>query len=663
MQKTHYPALFTPLRFGRSLVSKNRFLAAPMGGAATADGFFKPSGIQFFTNIARSGVGIVCIGETLIDNATGNNHGSVLRMDDPKFVKGMRNCTRGIHRYGALASIELMHPGRRADPLFTPGGKVYGPTGGMAHYGDGEHYTTEMDQEMIDRIVSKFGDAAEMCKEGGCDMVTIQGGHGWLLNQFLSPNTNRRTDGYGGSIENRGRIYVEVAKNIREKCGPDFGIDFRMSGSDFMENGATTEDVVAVCKMLEPYIDMIHVSAASFDDKRASARMFPVMFKERGCNRYPALEIKKAVSIPVITVGGYGDLDQMEQLVEDGLVDGIALGRALMADQMFVEKARLGKEDEITLCTRCNECMSLNFIPYVKYPLGQAQCAVSPWFGSVECGTERTIVKGDHKVLVVGAGPAGMEAALGAAVCGHQVVLAEKSDSFGGMLKAAWNPPFKKDIKNFVDVLKKKIERTKNIEVKLGFTVTPEYIRENDFDDVIIAIGARPVKPDIPGIDSSKVVYADGIYKKPLGNKVVFVGGGMVGCEEGIAAAYEGRDVTIVELTDKIGKGAPYVHYLGIVIEMEQLPNLKVMKQTSVSEITENGVKVVTADGKEELIEADSIVVSVGMEPLKEEAWALYEASDNAVIVGDAKKPARMNEAVTDGYFAGFHLSRLEEID
>lgn len=660
MKQTKYPALFTPLKFG-SLVSKNRIMAAPMGARSTSDGFMRPTAHKFYADIARGGVGIVCLGETLVDNATGNNHGSVHRMDDPKYVPEMRECTRGIHNFGALASIELIHPGRRADPKFTPGGKVYGPTGGMAHYGSGEHYTTEMDQEMIDRIVNKFGDAAEIAMIGGCDLVTIQGGHGWLLNQFLSPNTNKRTDQYGGCIENRARFLVEVAKNVREKCGPDFGIEFRLSGSDFMENGATMEDVVETAKMLEPYIDMITVSASTFDDKRASVRMFPCMFMERGCNRIPAIEIKKAVKIPVISVGGYGDLDQMEELVASGQVDGIGLARELLADPMFAEKARLGKEDDIMLCTRCNECMSMGFVPYVKYPLGEAYCAVNPKCKMVFNTFPDVKRMGNHKVLVVGAGPAGMEAALGAAECGHSVLLAEKTGSFGGMLRAAWYPDFKKDLKRFTEVLARRIERAPNIEVKLNFTVTPDFIRENDFDDVIIAIGAKPIRPDIPGIDSPKVVLATEIHERELGQNLVFIGGGMVGCEEGIfAAKYQGKNVTIVEITDKYGKGAPFIHWLGMTIEMEKLDNLNMMLESTVTEITDNGVRVKAANGSVTEIPADSVIVGVGMQSLTEQAWELYNASNNAVIVGDAQKPARMNEAVAAGYYAGFNIQRLD---
>jgi len=653
-----YPHLFSPLKIG-NLISKNRIFSAPMGGGATADGFFTPEGMLNFEELARGGVGLVCLGESMVHSKTGASHGRTLRFDNPAILQTLRKCTAGIHRQGALASVELLHPGRRTDPAISPGSKIYGPTGGMCHYGDGEHYVTEMDEEIIDTIVNAFGDAAEIAMLGDCDMVTIQAAHGWLFSQFLSPNTNQRTDRFGGSLENRARLHVMVAENIRQKCGDGLAIDFRLSGSDFMENGATLEDVVEVAKMLDGKVDMLHISAATFDDKRASIRMFPCMFYERGCNAFLAEEVKKNVSVPVVTVGAFNDPEQMEQYIAEGRVDAIALGRALLADRFMPEKARLGRADEIMFCTRCNECMSLNFTPYVKYPLGSAQCAVNPWQSLTERTFNKIARKGDQKVLVIGAGPAGMEAAIGAAECGHTVTLAEKTDSFGGTLKSVWHPKFKKDIKRFVEVLARRIEKMDNIKVEFNTTVTPQYIEALAPDSVIIAIGAEPVIPDIPGVE--KAILSTDVHKNDPGRKVVFIGGGLAGCEEGLSAAYDGKDVTIVEMTDTIARGAPFVHYISVLSEFEKLDNLRVLTQTTCVGITDKGALVKGPDGVETLIEADSVVLSAGMKARNAEAWELYGVGGQSIIVGDCKKAARMNEAVTEGYFAGFNLQKLDD--
>ena len=656
--KSKFPHLFSPLKIG-PIVVKNRIFSAPMAGGATGDGSLSPDGMLNYEELARGGVGLVCMGESLVHNKTGNNHGRVLRLDLPSVLPSLRKCTAGIHRYGALASIELIHPGRRADPLYTPGGKVYGPSGGMCHYGDGEHYVTELDEETIAEIVNAFGDAAEIAMLGGCDMVTVQAAHGWLFNQFLSPNTNWRTDRFGGSIENRARFHVMVAENIRQKCGDGLALDFRMSGDDFMENGTTQEEVIEVAKILDGKVDMLHISAASFDNKRASIRMFPCMFYERGCNAYLAEEIKKNVSVPVTTVGAFNDPEEMERYIAQGRVDAIALGRALLADRFMPEKARLGLDEDIMFCTRCNECMSLNFVPYVKYPLGGAQCAVNPWQGLTDKAYSKPVRKGDKKVLVIGAGPAGMEAAIGAAECGHDVTLAEMTDSFGGTLKAVWHPSFKKDIKRFVEVLARRIRKFPNIDVKFNTKVTRSFIEAMDPDSVIIAIGAEPVVPGIPGVDGANVIKATEIHSKGLGHKVVFIGGGMVGCEEGLSAAYEGKDVTIVEMTDTVAKGAPFVHYISILSEMEKLNNLQVLTEARCVSIDDKGVTVSEAGG-ERHIEADTVVISAGMAAKSDEAWSLYGIGGQSMIVGDCRKPARMNEAVTDGYFAGFTVQKLD---
>ncbi|MCL2124829.1 MAG: NAD(P)/FAD-dependent oxidoreductase [Oscillospiraceae bacterium] len=653
-----FPHLFSPLKIG-PIVSKNRIFSAPMAGGAGADGSLSSDGMLTFEELARGGVGLVCMGESLVHNKTGNNHGKVLRLDLPSVVPGLRKCTDGIHRFGALASIELIHPGRRADPLYTPGGKVYGPSGGMCHYGDGEHYVTELDEETIAEIVEAFGDAAEIAMIGGCDMVTVQAAHGWLFNQFLSPNTNWRTDRFGGSIENRARFHVMVAENIRKKCGDGLAIDFRMSGDDFMENGTTQAEVIEVAKLLDGKVDMLHISAASFDNKRASIRMFPCMFYERGCNAYLAEEIKKNVSVPVVTVGGFNDPAHMERYIAEGRVDAIALGRALLADKFLPEKARLGRDDEIMFCTRCNECMSMNFVPYVKYAMGGAKCAVNPWNGLTEKTYNKIVRNGCQKVLVVGAGPAGMEAAIGAAECGHDVTLVEKSDSYGGTLKAAWHPSFKQDVKRFVEVLARRIASFDNIKVVFNTAVTPEYIEKAAPDTVIIAIGSEPIIPDIPGVE--KAILATQIHEKGLGDRIVFIGGGLVGSEEGLEAAYNGKDVTIIEKLETVAKSTPFVHYTAIISEMEKLDNVHVLTNTECVAITDDGVLVRDADGKESLVEADSVVLAVGMKAKSDEAWGLYGFGGQSVLVGDCKKAARMNEAVTDGYFAGFYAQKLDE--
>ncbi|MEG1662336.1 MAG: NADH:flavin oxidoreductase, partial [Clostridiales bacterium] len=341
---------------------------------------------------------------------------------DPGVITSLINLSDIIKRYGALASIQLLHAGRRSDPRFNQDGKVYGPSAGICHYGNTDHLVTELDEAMIDHIVNAFGDGAEMAKLGGFQMCQVHGGHGWLINQFLSPANNQRTDCFGGSIENRCRFALMVVENIRAKCGPNFPIEFRLSGDDFMENGATLADTVELAKMLEGKVDSIQVSATSFHNPKAVLRMFPTMYLPRGCNAYLAAEIKKHVSVPVITVGGYNDPAQMEGILARGEADMIAMGRALTLDPDLPEKIRTGQEEDIIYCLRCGLCNSSDFVPYVKYALGVARCAVNPWQNWPAERKLRGLYHSDKTVLVVGGGPGGMMAALGAAENGNRVI-------------------------------------------------------------------------------------------------------------------------------------------------------------------------------------------------------------------------------------------------
>ncbi|MDR1204064.1 MAG: FAD-dependent oxidoreductase [Peptococcaceae bacterium] len=655
--KTKFPVLFSPLKVKR-LILKNRIVSAPMSAhGLTADGYFSPEAAEQFEILAKGGVGAVTIGESLVHSKTGNNHGRVLRMDDPGVLPGLYQCTDAIHRYGALASIELLHPGRRADPLYNADGKTYGPSAGFCHYGDGEHAVTELTEEMIEVIVNAFGDAAEMAMLAGCDFVTVHAGHGWLLNQFLSPDNNQRTDRFGGSLENRARISLMTADNIRKKCGKDFVIDFRVSGDDFMENGADLTEVTAFAKLLAERVDMIHVSAANFNNRRAGIRMFPSMFHPRGVNAYLAEEIKKHVSVPVVTVGGFNDPAHMEQWISEGKADAVAMGRALLADPFLPEKARTGREEDITYCTRCGNCLSVGFVPYVKYNLGVSHCSVNPWHGLIPQYLRGSAPVGRRTVLVAGGGPAGMQAALGAAERGHRVLLMEKSDSLGGMLRFAGYPEFKRDIRRYVDLLRRRIERHPNIELRFGAPVTPELAEDLEPDALIVAIGSKPARLDLPGIDDPRVVQAIDLHTsgKEAGDRVVIVGAGQVGVEEGIALAMEGRDVTLVEMSGKPAGDAAYLHYLALVDQMERFPNLRLELNTQCTGISPEGVVCRDGNGGEHVYAADTVVSAVGLTPLREEAGRLLGTAQQVILAGDCRKPAQMAEAVLSGYFAGYN--------
>jgi NADPH-dependent 2,4-dienoyl-CoA reductase/sulfur reductase-like enzyme len=384
------------------------------------------------------------------------------------------------------------------------------------------------------------------------------------------------------------------------------------------------------------------------------------MFHPRGVNAYLAEEIKKHVSIPVVTVGGFNDPVHMEQWLSEGRADAVAMGRALLADPFLPEKAQTGREEDITYCTRCSNCLSVGFVPYVKYNLGVSHCSVNPWHGLIPQFLRGAARAGHLKtVLVAGGGPAGMQAALGAAERGHKVLLLEKSDSLGGLLRFASHPEFKRDIRRYVELLRRRIEAHPNIELRYNTLVTPELAEELDPDTLIAAVGSRPARLEAPGADDARVVQAVDMHTsgREAGSRVVIIGAGQVGVEEGISLAMEGRDVTLVEMSGKPASDAAYLHYLALIDQMERLPNLRLELHTKCTGISPEGVVCRDGDGRERVYAADTIVAAVGLTPLREEAERLLGAARQVILAGDCRKPAQMAEAVLSGYFAGYNVS------
>ncbi|MDR2373303.1 MAG: FAD-dependent oxidoreductase [Bifidobacteriaceae bacterium] len=666
-----FPTLFSPLRVGKT-TWKNRIASAPMSLRAEVKdyGSLLESGVAQYELIAKGGAAAVVIGETLVHPATGNNHGGFLRLDTPTLLPHLSRCTDAIHRHGALASIELLHPGERADPAYNAEGKVYGPSAGFEHYGDGSHRVEQLDEELIAVIAAAFGDAAELAQWGGCDFVTVHAGHGWLISQFLAPATNRREDRFGGPLANRARFALMVAESIRAKCGPDFPIEFRISGDDLMPGGATQEDLLDFAELLAPKIDLIHVSAANFHNRRAGLRMFPSMFTPRGVNVYLAAAVKRRVSIPVVTVGGLGDPRQLEEILATGQADAVALARTLVADPMMPRKALRGRAGDITPCVRCNTCLSVGFVPYVKFDAGVAHCAVNPWFGldAAFLRRDRVPAAPPLRVMVVGAGPAGLEAALGAAERGHAVSLWEKSERVGGMLELAGRADFKADIGRFVAVLAARVATHPLIDLRLGQEATPALVEREAPDCLIVAIGARPAVPPIAGLDDPRVAWAASAARPepaPCDRsfRVVVIGGGQVGVEEGLAWAKAGASTTIVEMTESFAADAPYLHHLALTEQIELLDNLELRLGWRASAIEPRGVAGrpagahAAAAAPDEVLPADLILIAAGLVPLRAGAEAFIGSAPSVRLVGDCAKAGQMNEAVLAGYFAGYNAA------
>jgi NADPH-dependent 2,4-dienoyl-CoA reductase/sulfur reductase-like enzyme len=468
----------------------------------------------------------------------------------------------------------------------------------------------------------------------------------------LSPLTNQRTDRYGGSLENRARFAIAVVDRIRERCGPDFIIEYRISGDELVPGGMRVDSVIEFLKMVEGKIDLVHVSVGVHESRETVHRMFAhTSFTEHGCNVYLAEAVKRAVNIPVITVGGISDPEHAERILAEGKADIIGMARALLADPDLPNKARRGQRNEIIPCLRCNNCLSA--VGYNDLIV----CAANPQTGRESRWQTAPQPTGSRKVLVIGGGPGGMKAAITAVERGHDVTLLEKSDRLGGLLKTSDHDPLKTDVKVFKNYL---VNRTQAlVKVRLNTDATPELVESLAPDFVIAAVGSTPIRPQIPGIDREMVMTALDVYEDvaKVGERVVVIGGALVGCEVGLYLAELGKKVTIVEMTDVIGDPERnWRHTVPLVMRMDATATLEYKTGLKCVEITASGIRVVDKAGREQLVESDTVVLAVGMRSRSETVDRLRNCVPDFSPVGDCVKPQRIMETMQGGYYAALDI-------
>ena len=637
METMFESALMGPLRV------KNRLVMAPMGTRMASEiGAVTQRQIDYYAERAKGGVGTIITDAAVVDYPLGATGATNMTIHDNAYIGGHNELVEAVHNHGAKIILQMKHAGRETRLPSLLGLKPVAPSALACKFFD--VLPRELTTDEVEAIVQKFVQAAIRAKTAGYDGVELHGAHGYLIAQFMSLSSNKRTDKYGGNFRNRMNFPLEMIRGIKKSVGKDFPLLFRFSADEFVEEGRTLEESKQVARMLEEEgVHVLHVSAGVYD---SMPKMIEPMSYEEGWKIYLAEEIKKTVKIPVIGVGVIRSPAIAERILKEGRVDFLALGRALLADPHWPNKAKEGRDDEIIKCISCNVgCIAGRIFRGLHI-----RCAINPVTGRErEFGTLIPAAK-RKKVLIVGGGPAGMEAARIAKMRGHQVTLAEKKGVLGGQLRLGAVPPGKDKINWYSQYLIGQMERLK-IKVQLNRQVTPAYVQKLKPDVVIVATGAAAWVPDIPGMGSPQVVKAWEVLertKKVKGGRIVVAGGGTVGCETALLLASPDRKVTIVEMLEDIALDMEPINRRDLQENIQQA-GIKVLVRKKIKEITEEGVLVSEGGGQEELIPADQVVLSLGAKPDD----ALYRKLTGKVpelyVIGDSCQVGKIMEAAYDG--------------
>ncbi|QIB68711.1 FAD-dependent oxidoreductase [Aminipila butyrica] len=656
MMNSKYPNMFSPLKIKKTTF-KNRVLAAPVttNRVTMNNGTPTPEGIDVFETRARGGFAQITLTESFVDFEFAARHDHGINLVDPNrtvhHMESVAILTEAIKAHGALASIQFNHVGNvnHPDTCINHQNPI-GPSAFLRH--DGVQID-EMNEAMMKRVADNYANACGNAKALGFDMVMLHAGHGWLLSQFLSPLSNFRTDQYGGSLENRARFPIMVLDRVREEVGPDFLIELRISGDERLEGGMHLPETIEFCKLIEDRVDLIHVTSGIYH-AHVETKAFSSMFDEHGCNLDLAEAIKKAVKIPVVAVGGFNSPEQIEKAIAEGKCDFVAVGRQQFADPEFVNKTLEGREDEIAPCLRCSCFNPLPPDPNARVVALPWHCAVNPWSGRELRWRQAPQPKKSRKVFVVGGGVGGLYAALTAAERGHQVILAEKKDRLGGILWFTDTDYHKESLMRYRESL---IVRAKKagVQILLRTRVTSEFLKEQKPDVVICAVGGEPWVPPIKGIELALPALT--VYSQPerFGERIVIVGGGLIGCETGYYLAETGKKIHILEMKGDVAVDANDSHRRALLPRMKKL--LDWSCGVSVVEITKQGVSYLDREGRGGFMEADQVIYAAGMKPLNQEVESLRQCDcPKFLTVGDCVVPRQIKQAVYEGFCAAMDI-------
>lgn len=642
-----FPKLFQPGCIGK-LEIRNRIIMASMGNRlAEPDGRYSEREIDYYVTRAKGGVGLILTGATMVEREINTPSDNITAyMDSLRQLPRASDLVESVHDYGARIGVQLS-PGLGRNLAGASPKRIPIAASAVPALTNPAVPCHELTIEEIRRIIQACGDAAERALLAGFDMIEIHAHGGYLIDEFMSPLWNKRYDEYGGDIEGRMRFALEIIQAMRARVGDDFPLCFRYAADHKIKGGRTLAESQEIARRLEiAGVDILHIDAGCLD---APAWFIPTTYMPEGCLVDLAAAIKKVVKIPVITVGNIMNPEFAEHILDDEKADFICLGRALLADPDWPNKAREGRVEEIRPCIMCLECSSR--VSAAK-PIS---CSVNP-----PVGKERyyaiTRTESPKTVMVIGGGPAGMETAQIAAMKGHNVTLYEKGNELGGQLRAAAKPPFKSSVGKLIDFLSLQLRRL-GVKVEIGKEITPKVIDLIRPEVVVVATGATPLIPSIPGVENEKVITVVDLHlgRKKVGEEVIVAGGGLAGCEAALSLAQEGKRVTIVEMLPEVAYDLNSISRISLQEELAQ-KGVTILTNLTIEEFTIEGLVATDGEGKKQTLNADNIVLALGAKSENKLAGNLKGKVGELYMVGDCVSPRRITEAIREGFAAGWRI-------
>ncbi len=641
-----YTKLWKPIKINKMRL-RNRIMLSAMGTfTPMQDGTDSEEGIRYYEERAKGGAGLIMTGAMFLSEKTAQG-GPTLALYSTRAIPKATVMVERVHRWGAKICLQLScGTGRNGMPDI--GERVPISSSANPSFYNPEMICRPLEVDEIKQIMKEFEVAAGFALNAGFDAVEIHGHAGYLIDQFISPIWNTRTDEYGGSWENRTRFAREIVESIRKVVGPNFPIIFRISLDHMFEGGRTIEDSMPIIELLEKAgVDAFDIDSGCYE---TMDYIFPTCYTGEACMAYVCEEARKHISVPIINAGNHS-METAVDLLESGNADIISFGRQLIADPQFPNKLKAGHREDVRPCILCNE----ECIGRIFGRLTQLSCTVNPNTG-LETAMELTKLPDKRKVVVIGAGPGGLEAARCAAARGCDVTLYEADDHVGGTFRSIATPSFKKRIRDLMEWYEVQLKKL-DVNVKLNTKIDENSDVLKDADAIFVATGSIPFVPPMEGTDNEKIIDVTKAHINGVpGEKVAICGGGLSGCDTALELAMQGKKVTIIEMRDACAADVMPINKISLDRMLAQY-NVEILTGTKVCGITDEGVKVQNKEGTETIVKADNIITAFGQRPNSTIAEAIGDKYPmKTTLIGDCQKTSKAGAAIREGYYAAMAL-------